>query len=107
MSLSWLEPEWPAPAGVRALSTFRSGGVSAAPYASLNLGDHVGDVPAAVAENRRRLAAAAGLPAEPVWLTQVHGVNVADLDAMTDLDANAHQHSVEKIFNASILNGRR
>ena len=81
MSVIWVEPEWPAPAGVRALSTFRSGGVSAAPYASLNLGDHVGDVPEAVIENRRRLKAAAGLPAEPAWLRQVHGTTVADLDA--------------------------
>ena len=82
MSLSWVEPVWPAPSAVRALATFRSGGASAAPYASLNLGDHVGDVPAAVAENRRRLAAAAGLPAEPVWLEQVHGTHVADLDGL-------------------------
>jgi YfiH family protein len=72
---------------VRALSTFRSGGVSAAPYASLNLGDHVGDVPEAVAENRRRLKAAARLPAEPAWLTQVHGTNAVDLDTAADLDA--------------------
>jgi YfiH family protein len=72
---------------VRALSTFRSGGASAAPYASLNLGDHVGDSLKAVAENRRRLRVAAGLPAEPAWLTQVHGTNVADLDAAADPDA--------------------
>ena len=51
------------------------------PYASLNLGGHVGDLAQAVAENRRRLKAAAGLPAEPAWLTQVHGTNVIDLDA--------------------------
>jgi YfiH family protein len=80
VSLSWLEPEWPAPAGVRVVSTFRRGGASAPPYASLNLGGHVGDVPAAVAENRRSLMEAAGLPAEPAWLTQVHGSTVADLD---------------------------
>lgn len=80
MSLSWVEPGWPAPVGVRALSTFRSGGTSGAPYESLNLGDHVGDAAANVAENRRRLAAAAGLPVEPVWLEQVHGTHVADLD---------------------------
>jgi YfiH family protein len=84
VSAAWLEPEWPAPAGVRALSTFRSGGASAAPYASLNLGGHVGDLAQAVAENRRRLKAAAGLPAEPAWLTQVHGTNVIDLDAAAD-----------------------
>jgi YfiH family protein len=81
VSLSWLNIDWPAPPGVRVLSSFRGGGTSAAPYASLNLGDHVGDSPEAVADNRRALIAAAGLPAQPVWLEQVHGVNVADLDA--------------------------
>jgi YfiH family protein len=86
VTVSWLEPEWPAPPGVRALSTFRSGGVSTARYSSLNLGDHVGDSAAAVVENRRRLKAAAGLPTEPAWLTQVHGTNVVDLDAAADLD---------------------
>ena len=84
MNPAWIEPDWPAPARVRALSTLRSGGVSAAPYASLNLGGHVGDAPEAVAKNRRALAAAAGLPAEPVWLAQVHGVEVVDLDAVGD-----------------------
>jgi YfiH family protein len=82
MSVSWVEPGWPAPPGVRALSTFRIGGVSVAPYDSLNLGDHVGDAAADVAENRRRLKAAAKLPAEPIWLEQVHGSHVADLDAL-------------------------
>jgi YfiH family protein len=80
VSVAWSEPDWPAPAGVRALSTFRSGGASAAPYASLNLGNHVGDAAAAVAENRRRLAAATGVPGEPAWLAQVHGTRVSDLD---------------------------
>jgi YfiH family protein len=80
LDIRWLTPQWPAPAAVCALSTQRGGGVSDAPYASLNLGDHVGDVPAAVAENRRRLKAAADLPAEPRWLDQVHGARIADLD---------------------------
>jgi len=74
--LDLLTPDWPAPARVRALSTTRAGGVSAAPYSGLNLGDHVGDDPRAVAENRRRLSA--GLPAVPAWLRQVHGVAVVD-----------------------------
>jgi polyphenol oxidase len=78
---AWITPQWPAPAGVRVVSTLRTGGVSAAPYGSLNLGDHVGDTAALVVENRRRLVAAAGLPAEPVWLSQVHGTGVLDLDA--------------------------
>jgi YfiH family protein len=80
----WFEPDWPAPKGVRALSSLRgepaTGGASRAPYASLNLGAHVGDDPEAVAENRRLLISRAGLPAEPSWLAQVHGVTVADLD---------------------------
>jgi polyphenol oxidase len=66
--------------------------VSAAPYASLNLGGHVGDLAEAVAENRRRLRAAAGLPAEPLWLSQVHGTTVTDLDAVADLSAAADLH---------------
>lgn len=72
----WIVPDWPAPKGVRALSTTRLGGVSQPPYASLNLGDHVGDSSEHVAENRARVAAY--LPAPPLWLSQVHGVRVVD-----------------------------
>jgi YfiH family protein len=71
-----LVPEWPAPASIRAFSSFRGGGVSAGPWRSLNLGDHVGDDPAAVTANRRRLRVAAQLPGEPHWLEQVHGCEV-------------------------------
>ena len=77
-----LRPRWQAPAGVVALCTTRVGGASAAPWASLNLGTHVGDDPAAVAQNRRRLQVAAALPSVPGWLRQVHGIQVADLDAL-------------------------
>lgn len=80
MTPSWTVPNWPAPRGVRVLSTWRGGGVSEGTYASLNLGNHVGDAAAAVAENRSRLRRAAELPGEPVWLRQVHGTAVADLD---------------------------
>ena len=62
------------------VSTLRTGGVSEGPYASLNLAAHVGDRPEAVAANRRRLREAAQLPAEPLWLEQVHGVDVARHD---------------------------
>src|SRR5690606_187044 len=64
------------PPHVKAAATLRTGGVSEGPFASLNLGAHVGDDPAAVAENRRLLAAALELPTEPTWLNQVHGINV-------------------------------
>lgn len=79
-----LYPQWQAPAPVRATCTLRTGGVSVAPFDSLNLGAHVGDAPDAVAENRRRLRAALALPAEPLWLQQVHGTRVADADAGED-----------------------
>ncbi len=78
MTRSLIVPDWPAPGNVKALVTTRAGGVSAAPYDSLNLGAHVGDDPQAVAENRARLKRL--LPAEPTWLDQVHGTRVIDLD---------------------------
>ncbi|MGE5028196.1 MAG: peptidoglycan editing factor PgeF [Betaproteobacteria bacterium] len=88
MNEGWIIPDWPAPSRVRALQTSRAGGVSAGPYASLNLGNHVGDDPAAVAENRALLRAS--LPAEPVWLRQVHGNVVADADRVQGIpDADA------------------
>lgn len=74
-----LIPDWPAPANVRAVQTLRSGGCSPPPWESFNLGDHVGDDPARVAANRATLRAL--LPAEPLWLTQVHGVTVVDAGA--------------------------
>jgi polyphenol oxidase len=77
----FLAPDWPAPPRVHAACTTRLGGVSAAPYDALNLGDHVGDDPAAVAENRRRFGEALG--ARPVFLRQVHGSGVAVLSAAT------------------------
>lgn len=70
--------DWPAPPHVHVVSTTRRGGVSAGPYASLNLATHVGDDAACVAENRRRLATLLALPAEPRWLEQVHGCTVVD-----------------------------
>ncbi|MFA5530542.1 MAG: peptidoglycan editing factor PgeF [Thiohalomonadaceae bacterium] len=74
-------PDWPVPAHVRAAVTTRAGGVSVGPYASLNLGDHVGDEPAAVVENRARLVQVLRLPAEPRWLKQVHGTCALDAAA--------------------------
>ena len=76
-----LQFEWPLPSGVRAAFTTRLGGVSAPPWDSFNVGAHVGDGADAVAANRARLASMLGLRAEPAWLSQVHGVEVADLDA--------------------------
>jgi len=79
----WLIPDWPAPANVRAVCTTRQGGVSVAPFASLNLGDHVGDDPYAVARNRMVVGDVLRLPTEPLWLQQVHGVDVCGMDVGT------------------------
>lgn len=79
--MEWIQPDWAAPRGVRALCTLRGGGVSAQPFDSLNLGAHVGDDADAVGSNRARLREIAQLPSTPRWLQQVHGIAVADLDA--------------------------
>lgn len=73
---TWLTPDWPAPANVMALCSTRTGGAGSGPWASFNLAAHVGDDRSAVASNRAQLRA--HLPADPVWLAQVHGVQVID-----------------------------
>lgn len=79
-SASLIIPGWPAPEQVRAFSTTRQGGVSESPWASLNLGGHVGDDPVNVTRNRERLASWCALvPGRFGWLNQVHGVEVASL----------------------------
>lgn len=82
-------PDWSAPANVRCVQTTRQGGVSTGPYASLNLGNHVQDDPLHVAHNRQLLSQF--VPSEPVWLNQVHGVNVVDAanaDCVPNADAS-------------------
>lgn len=73
---------WSLPEGVHACCTTRTGGVSLTPFDSWNLGGHVGDDPSAVAVNRQRLHAQLGF-ARPVFLHQVHGVDVVNIDANT------------------------
>lgn len=72
----WIVPDWAAPANVRTLVTTRAGGVSEGAWTSMNLALHVGDDPDAVHSNRSRLREC--LPADPVWLDQVHGRTVVD-----------------------------
>lgn len=112
---------WPAlaVAGVDALVTTRHGGVSTGPYASLNLGLHVGDRPEAVVENRRRAAAAVGatLP-ELVFAQQVHGrhatvvgrddrgrgtVDAADALPATDILVTDHPEPVLAVLVADCV----
>ena len=76
--LTVVTPTWPASSQVGAFCSTRMGGVSQAPFDSLNLGRYVDDAPAAVSENRARIQTL--LPAQPVWLKQVHGAQVWDAD---------------------------
>ncbi len=104
----WLVPDWPAPANVYAVTTTRQGGVSESPYDSLNLGDHVGDSADAVANNRSLLIQHCDLPAEPVWLKQVHGIEVVNAAEVSDTpvaDASfSHQsNSVCAVMTADCL----
>ncbi|MEW6037035.1 MAG: peptidoglycan editing factor PgeF [Pseudomonadota bacterium] len=85
----WIEPDWPAPPGVRAASTLRLGGASAGVYSGLNLGIHVGDDPDAVAANRAFLRRSLDLPAEPAWLRQVHGSDAVEAGAEAEPEADA------------------
>lgn len=81
--LQLIEPDWPAPAVVRAVATTRLGGSSPAPYDALNLGGHVDDEPDRVVANRAALRAAARLPEEPCWLAQVHGTQIVSVGAFS------------------------
>lgn len=78
--MSWIEPDWPAPAHVKAVCTTRLGGYSQLPYDSLNLGTHVEDELETVLRNRQYLQASLNLPEEPLWLEQIHSTVVADAD---------------------------
>ena len=87
--LDFIVPNWPAPFNVKALQTTRLGGASTGPYASLNLGLHVGDDPLVVALNRQLLMPY--LPTSPIWINQVHGVvviNASNSKSLQDADAS-------------------
>ena len=78
----WLVPDWPAPAGIKAVFTSRAGGVSAVPFDTMNLGSHVGDLPASVNANRHLMKRATGAR-HAVFLNQVHGNRVELLHPST------------------------
>ena len=84
-----LKPDWPAPPGIQACCTTRRGGVSQAPFDSLNLGLHVGDNAEDVARNRDRLRDALQLPGEPSWINQTHSTRVITLEQDDGRDADA------------------
>lgn len=94
--LEFIYPQWAAPKNIKALTTTRIGGVSPAPYASLNVGDHVGDAAEHVEQNRKRLTDQLGLDiSQPQWLKQEHTTNIVigcdtELDTKKNLNACAY-----------------
>ena len=78
--------DWPAPMHVKTAISTREAGVSLAPYTGLNLGCHVSDSAQAVVQNRQIFRRQAAMPAEPMWLNQVHGTDCVLLEK-TDFSA--------------------
>jgi YfiH family protein len=95
----WITPTWPAALQVKALTTLRTGGVSAKPFDSFNLAEHVDDDPSAVKENRSLLRTLAKLPQEPCWINQVHGTTVLNL---ADYPSSTITSSIVPTADASI-----
>ncbi|MDG6479587.1 peptidoglycan editing factor PgeF [Glaesserella parasuis] len=83
-------PTWSVPDFVHAFTTTREGGVSQAPFDSLNLGDHVTDEPQSVQTNREILQEQGNLPHFPLYLTQTHSTRVLRLPyEQNDIEADA------------------
>ncbi len=76
----FIRPDWPAPDNVHALVTLRTGGYSSGPYTSFNLAAHTEDDAGRVLRNRKLLREHFSLPAEPVWLQQVHSNRIVYAD---------------------------
>jgi len=86
VALTWIQPDWPAPAHVYALTTERSAEHPDDPHDGFNFADYVQDAPANVDANRRTLKEVLGLAHVPYWLRQQHGTTVLNFD---DLCANS------------------
>lgn len=84
---NFISPDWPAPFNIKAISTTRLGGFSKLAYQGFNLGDHVGDDPTAVAQNRKLLREELSLITEPMWLSQVHGNQIINIDKTVDINS--------------------
>lgn len=105
-----LRPDWPVPANIHAFTTTRLGpGVSELPFYRFNLGARCGDAPAAVRANREALNREYGLPGEPLWLHQVHGIEVVSddgtrgSDPLADAAVTSHAGSVLAVLTADCL----
>lgn len=105
-----ISPDWPAPGNVHAFTTTRNGpGVSELPFYRFNLGARCGDDPAAVTLNRQALQSRYALPSQPLWLHQVHGIDIAqdgeDLneEPMADAAVTSIRDNVLAVLTADCL----
>lgn len=76
MPIDVIRPQWPVPANVGSVITLRSGGCSTEPFSQSNLALHVQDDAQSVIANRQSLVQSLSLPAEPLWLDQVHSTDL-------------------------------
>lgn len=102
-SKHWLTPDWSAPEGVRAATTLRAGGVSLPPYDSLNPALHVGDDVGRVKQNRQIIKNMLELPAEPVWMEQIHSNRVIQADNFTALEQADASYTSERGVVCTIM----
>ena len=93
----WLVPDWGVPR-VGALMTTRAGGISRAPYATMNVGVAVGDDAEAVSANRALLGEAMS-GAAPVFLRQVHGARVVRVGS-ADAAPGAPVHAADAVVTS-------
>jgi len=105
-----IRPDWPAPGNIHAFTSTRNGpGVSVLPFYRFNLGARCGDDPDTVSRNRQALQSRYGLPSQPLWLHQVHGIDVADdmgcsdAEPMADASVSRNAGSVLAVLTADCL----
>ncbi len=106
--IGWIAADWPAPAHVHAGVTTRTGGASIGTYQGFNLATHVGDQAESVSANRKYLVNSLHLPAEPAWLTQVHGSHIITLsdspaDTLADGSYTRANNQVCAVLTADCL----
>ena len=93
---NFLIPDWPAPANIKAFTTTRASGASEGPYASFNIATHVNDDNQRVLQNRAYLKRALNLPAEPMWLDQVHGMHAVNGAEVPSENSSSIDHALIK-----------
>jgi YfiH family protein len=101
--MNWIKPDWPAPTHIHAAVTLRSGGVSTGNFASLNPASHVQDIPEHVTTNRQIIKDGLNLPAEPIWLQQVHGVNVVKADLASAVETADASYTAQRGVVCTVL----